>query len=529
MADLIDEKHQSTDADNIKKKSKDLERNITIHEGELQAAMFKHADPNDGDEALKAFADHEGEVIVMTPEMEKKLLRKIDWNLMPMLCVVYGLNYLDKTTLSYASIMGMKNSLNLKGDNYQWLGSMFYIGYLIWEYPTNLLLQRLPLAKWSSFNIIAWGATLCCMAATSNFAGAVAVRFFLGLFEAAVTPGFTLFTSQWYTKEEQGFRTGIWFSFNGFAQIFGGLVAYGISVGVKKHGAGIESWQIVFLTIGLITVAVGCIFLYFMPDNQLNAKFLNPQERIMALERIRKNQQGVGNKHLKMYQLKEALADPVTWAFVFYALVADIPNGGISNFFSQLIVSFGYTPDESLLYGTPGGAVEVVALLLCGYLGDKYGHRLLISISGLLIAMLGMILIVALPLSNNSGRLAGYYLTQASPTPFTALLSMISSNIAGYTKKTTVAALYLVAYCVGNIIGPQIFRPTDAPRYMPAEITIIVCYGVCAFDVAFISWYYNRMNKKNEAIRAAPGYRKLDKQEFLDLTDKENHEFVYSL
>jgi ACS family allantoate permease-like MFS transporter len=205
--------------------------------------------------------------------------------------------------------------------------SMFYIGYLVWEYPTNRLLQRLPLAKWSSFNIIAWGATLCCMAATSNFAGAVAVRFFLGLFEAAVTPGFALFTSQWYTTEEQGLRTGIWFSFNGFAQIFGGLVAYGISVGVKKHGADIAAWKIVFLTIGLLTVAIGFIFLYFMPDNQLNAKFLKPHERLMAIERIRRNQQGVGNKHFKMYQLMEAVSDPMTWAFVFFALVCDLPNG----------------------------------------------------------------------------------------------------------------------------------------------------------------------------------------------------------
>ena len=104
-------------------------------------------------------------------------------------------------------------------------------------------------------------------------------------------------------------------------------MAYGISVGVKKHGAAIDSWKIVFLTIGLLTAAVGCIFLYFMPDNQMNAKFLTPQERLMAVERIRRNQQGVGNKHFKMYQLKEALTDPMTWAFVFYALVADIPNG----------------------------------------------------------------------------------------------------------------------------------------------------------------------------------------------------------
>jgi ACS family allantoate permease-like MFS transporter len=244
-----------------------------------------------------------------------------------MLCVVYGLNYLDKTTLSYASIMGLQADIGLKGDNYQWLGSMFYIGYIFWEYPTNRLLQRLPLAKWSAFNIIMWGLTLCCLAAVKNFAGAVAVRFFLGVFEAAVTPGFALFTSQWYTRKEQGTRTGIWFSFNGFAQILGGFVAYGISVGVKKHGAAIEPWKIVFLTIGLLTATIGCIFLYFMPDNQLNAKFLNPNERLMAVERIRQNQQGVGNKHFKMYQLKEALLDPMTWAFTFFALVADIPNG----------------------------------------------------------------------------------------------------------------------------------------------------------------------------------------------------------
>ncbi len=326
-------------------------------------------------------------------------------------------------------------------------------GYLAWEYPTNRLLQRLPLAKYSSFCIIMWGAVLACMAAVQTYSGAIAVRFFLGVFEAAVTPGFALFTSQWYTKAEQGTRVGIWFSFNGFAQIFGGLVAYGISIGVKRHGAAIAAWRIVFLVIGLLTAAMGCLFLAFMPDNQLNARWLSKDDRRLAVERVRVNNQGIGNKHFKFYQLKEALLDPLTWAFMFFALTADIPNGGISNFFSQLIVSFGYTPDQSLLYGTPGGAVEVVFLIVCGYLGDRYRNRILFGCSGLVVSMVGMILIVALPLSNDSGRLAGYYLTQASPTGFVALLSLIATNVAGYTKKTTVAALYLICYCVGNIIG----------------------------------------------------------------------------
>lgn len=485
------------------------------------------AHSHDADEAMKAFTT--GEIIEIDEATNKRLLRIIDWHLMPIMCIVYGINYLDKTTISYASIMGLKTDLHLHGDNYQWLGSMFYFGYLFWEYPTSRLLQRLPLAKYSAANVVMWGTVLALFATTSNFAGGMTIRFFLGVFESAVTPGFALFTSQWYTKDEQSSRTGIWFSFNGFGQILGGLVAYGIAIGSKKHDLGIEPWKLVFVVFGCFTALLGVVFFFIMPDNQLNAKWLSQSDRVLAVARVRSNQQGIGNKHFKMYQLKEALTDPMTWAFVFYALVADIPNGGISNFFSQLIVSFGYTADESLLYGTPGGAVEVVALIVSGWLGMKLRRRLLVSMIGLSVALLGIILIVALPLDMKVGRLIGYYLTQASPTPFVALLSLISSNIAGYTKKTTIAALYLIGYCVGNIIGPQTFRPNEAPRYISGEITIIVCWGLCLLDILFLHFYFKRQNKLKAQKRAHPDYIKLENQEWLDLTDKENLEFEYAL
>lgn len=174
-----------------------------------------------------------------------------------------------------------------------------------------------------------WGIVLSCFAAVNNYAGAIAIRFFLGLFESAVTPGFTLFTSQWYTKKEQGSRTAIWFSFNGFAQLFGGCLAYGIAVGCRKYGTSIEPWKIVFLVTGLLTTTLGIAFLWIVPDNQLNCRWLSKEDRVLAIERIRVNAQGVGNKHFKWYQLKEALLDPLSWAFFFYALIADIPNGTV--------------------------------------------------------------------------------------------------------------------------------------------------------------------------------------------------------
>ncbi|WPH00622.1 Major Facilitator Superfamily [Acrodontium crateriforme] len=490
---LDEEKHHSLDPE--------VEKNLpaqlasAIRSGSVPETILKHS--HDADEAMKAFQSHAGQILEIDEATNKRLLRRIDWNLIPIMCVVYGLNYLDKTTISYASIMNMKQDIHLVGDDYNWVSSMFYFGYLAWEYPTNLFLQRLPLAKYSGACVILWGLVLSCFAAVENYSGAIAIRFFLGVTEAAVTPGFALLTSQWYTTKEQGTRTGIWFSFNGWAQILGGLVAYGIAKGTSGESYhGLEGWKIVFLVTGLLTVVVGIIFLFTVPDNQMNARWLNEDDRVLAIERIRVNQQGVG---------------------------------GISNFFSQLIKSFGYTSQQSLLYGTPGGAIEVVTLIAAGYLGDRYQNRLLFGAIGLLIAATGMILIVALPLTNSKGRLGGYYMTQASPTAFVAILSLISSNIAGYTKKTTVAAMYLIGYCVGNIIGPQTFRPKDQPRYVPAEITIIVCYCTGVAIMAFIYVSSRRRNSRKARLRAEPGYVKLENQEWLDLTDGENPEFVYTL
>ncbi|KAJ5463474.1 MFS allantoate transporter [Penicillium sp. IBT 31633x] len=483
----------------------------------------------DADEAMKAFAQLQGQDIEIDEATNRRLVRIIDWHIMPVMCLVYAMNFLDKTTLSYASVMGLKEDLGLVDDQYQWLGSLFYFGYLAWEYPTNRLLQRLPLGKYSAACIIIWGLILTCFAAAKNYSGAIAIRFFLGVFEAGVTPGFALLTSQWYTRNEQGKRVNIWYSFNGWGQIIGGLVAYGIAVGTKKNGSLLAPWKIVFLFTGLLTIALGFIFLWIVPDSQLNARWLKKEDRILAIARVRVNQQGIGNKHFKCYQAKEALTDPMTWSFFFFAVIANIPNGGITNFFSQLITSFGYSKEQSLLYGTPAGAVEVVALVLNGFVGDRTRQRILSSIGGLVAATVGVILMVALPLENNVGRLIGYYMTQAFPTAFVALLSLISSNVAGYTKKTTVAALYLIGYCVGNIIGPLTFRPEDAPRYVSAEIVIIACWGVCVFILLFVWWWYNKENQRKADIVSRPEYVHVENQEWLDLTDRENPDFVYTL
>ena len=305
-------------------------------------------------------------------------------------------------------------------------------------------------------------------------------------------------------------------------------MAYGIAKGNLKHQYSISGWKVVFLVFGCLTILFGCLVIIFVPDSQLNAWWLSPNDRLLAVQRVRVNQQGIGNRKFKWHQFREALVDPMTWAVAFYAVAANVPNGGLSNFFSQLIVSFGFTPQQSLLHGCPAGAVAIVTILLWGFLSQRLGYRILWGTLAMAIATLGAILIVALPLRLRVGRLVGYYLTTALPAGEAAIISLISSNVAGYiffptiapctcsiadffssiryTKKTTVSAIFFVGYCIGNIIGPQTFRAKDAPRYVSAEITIIVLFAACMVDMLLLFSYLAWQNRRKETKRQRDGY-----------------------
>jgi hypothetical protein len=143
-------------------------------------------------------ADEETSRYVAGPAIEidaatnKRLFWKINRRILVIQLITYFCQSLDKGTLNFASIMGIKDDANLVGQEYQWLGTILYIGILAGEYPQNFLLQKLPLGKLLSVNVFIWGVVVACTAATNNFAGLMAVRFLLGFFESCVQPAMML-------------------------------------------------------------------------------------------------------------------------------------------------------------------------------------------------------------------------------------------------------------------------------------------------------------------------------------------------
>jgi len=125
---------------------------------------------------------------------------------------------------SYAAIFGLREDLALQGQEYSWLSSSFYFGWLIWAIPSNLLMQRSPPGYYLAFNIFMWGALLMAQAAAKNFAGLLALRILSGAFEAIADPAFMLITSMYFTRAEQPTRISIWYAFNGIGVGGGGLI-----------------------------------------------------------------------------------------------------------------------------------------------------------------------------------------------------------------------------------------------------------------------------------------------------------------
>lgn len=270
----------------------------------------------DVDEAMALALEAEKNHVEYDPVADKRLLKKIDIYLLPLLCLLYACQFMDKVTNSTAAIMGLKEDLKMHGDQYSWTGSAFYLGYLAFEFLANVLLQRLPVAKLTSLFIVSWGAILC-LHATPNYGGFIALRTILGALESTISPAMIIITGQWYRKEEQFLRTGLWLCCNGLGTIMGSGIAYGCFK--HAHGYNIEPWKVLFIVTGLMTVVVGILFVLHIPDDPSKAWFMTPEEKLMVVARIRTNKQGFGNKHFKMYQFKEAMTEPLTWLYFFFS------------------------------------------------------------------------------------------------------------------------------------------------------------------------------------------------------------------
>ncbi|KAF2007888.1 MFS general substrate transporter [Amniculicola lignicola CBS 123094] len=468
----------------------------------------------------------------LEPAEAKRVLRKIDTRIVPILFFIYLLQYLDKNGINYASVYGLQEDTNLQGQDLSWLGSIFYFGYLVGQPPSGYLMQRLPIGKFLGFATLGWGVVLMTTPACTSFAGMAVNRFLLGLLEATVNPGFVLIMSMWYTSAEQPLRLESYYCTNGIATMFGGLIGYAVG----HITTGLPRWMYVFLIFGACSTAMGVVTLLLLPDLPSTAKFLTEPERSIAVERVAANRQGVKNRHFKKYQAWQTAKDPKTWILFVMAVGAQVPNSALTSFSSLIISSFGVDTLGTQYLQIPGGAVQFLALISGGFICTKWPNSRCITMTvANLICITGAAMLVALPQHNKWGRLVGLWLCYFQGLGFSMSLTIVSSNVAGTTKKQLTGAVLFIGYCVGNIIGPQTFKKSEKPGYKSAYIAMLVGYSIKLCMVLVLYVYMWSVNKKRNA-ESASGIHLTPEEEkeaiengMHDVTEIDNKGFRYIL
>lgn len=233
--------------------------------------------------------------------------------------------------------------------------------------------------------------------------------------------------------------------------MFGGLIGYAVG----HITSGIARWMYIFLIFGSCSIVLGFVTLLLFPDLPSTAKFLSERERAVAVERVAGNRQGVKNHVFKKSQAWQAAYDPKTWILFVMAVGAQIPNSALTSFTSIIVGSFGFSTLGTQYLQIPGGAVQFFSLLVGGYICTRYprNSRCITMITANSICIIGAGLLVGLPNSNKWGRLVALWLCFFQGLGFSMSLTMVSSNVAGWTKKQITGATLFVGYCVGNIIG----------------------------------------------------------------------------
>lgn len=295
-------------------------------------------------------------------------------------------------------------------------------------------------------------------------------------------------------------------------------------------------YQWIFIVFGLATVVIGISLWWVLPDSPTNASFLNERERLVAVQRIKGNHNGIKNREHKRYQVIEALKDPKVWMLTFAVFFQNMTNALQSSFTGLIIKGLGYSTYDAVLLTMPSYAVVGVACLVVTWtLSTKWGQgkRIFAIILCYIPGIVGTVLLSVVPLSDSTVgvHLFAVYAVNTIATSASILYSLLASNVAGYTKKTIVSSAFFISYSLGNIISPQAFLQSEAPRYTTGIAVTLASFCVNIILFAALYVIYTVSNRRRE--KEMEGRPPLSEEEtlrlaFSDLTDLENRHMRYA-
>ncbi|KAF2139355.1 uncharacterized protein K452DRAFT_275577 [Aplosporella prunicola CBS 121167] len=440
---------------------------------------------------------------------DKRLLRKLDRTLLPPLSILYLLSFLDRSNVANAKLEGLTEDLGISGDVYLTSLTLYFVGYVLFEIPCNIILKRTTPRLWLPTLTLVWGIVSTLMGLTQNRDGFLAVRFFLGVAESGLFPGCVWYLSMWYKRPERVYRVALFFSAASLAGAFGGILAF--AIGKMRGVADLSGWRWIFILEGLLTIVVSIVSYAFIHNYPTSARFLTPSERSAVQSRLSGERDATASEPFRWSSVLLALKDPKCWLYgcVFHSL--SLPLYTLSLFLPSIIAALGYTAASAQLLSVPPYAIATLLTLGLAALSERLHRRVPFILASLLLAAVGYSVLLAHAKSadptHNPGRAyAGACLAAAGIYPATALgLGWPAMNVGGPTKRATATALQISVGNIGAVIGTQLYRPSTAPGYALGHA---VALGYVLAGIGVVSglwWVLVRENGRRETLLRGEG------------------------
>lgn len=300
---------------------------------------------------------------------EDRIYRKVNWRIIPLFILCFLFAYLDRVNISFAKLQ-MQSDLGFSDTVYGLGASLFFVGYFLFEVPSNMLLHKIGARVWIARIMVTWGITSACMMFVQSEFWFYTLRFLIGVMEAGFVPGVLYFFTQWYPSNRRARVNSYFKSSICLCGIVGGPIA-GLILGHFDGVLGMAGWRWLFLLEGIPSVLLGIVVFWFVCDRIEDAKWLNEQEKQVVLARMAREVQPETPQ-----TFKDIWKHPTTYVMSVIYLCLVMALTGLLFWMPQLIKSAGVadTMDIGLLTVIPYlGAV--VGNLLIGASSDRHGER----------------------------------------------------------------------------------------------------------------------------------------------------------
>ncbi|EJD01119.1 MFS general substrate transporter [Fomitiporia mediterranea MF3/22] len=432
---------------------------------------------------------------------------------MSIMIVIYILNYIDRNNAAAARLRGFEDDLGLKGQEFNTLLSILYVGYIIMQIPSNMLLNYIGRPSiYIPACMVIWGMISVLTGICTNFVGALLARFFLGFVEAAFFPGAIFLLSKWYTREELGLRVCLLYCGNIISNAFGSLLASGVLDGMQGK-LGRAAWRWLFFIEGSLSIAIALLSMFILPDFPTTTRWLSPIERQLALRRMERDgdlnvsDQEDPDAHAKQRSgFWQALSDWKVW-WLAVALSSEVIALSFNAFFPTLTATLGYNTTVTLILVAPPWFLAAIAAFLVARHSDKVGERFYHIAGPLAVGLIGYI--IAMSTMNIAARYVSLFLMALTFSGYVVIMTWVSNSIPRPPAKRAVALAFVSCFSqLGNIAGSYIFPKNWGPTYRKSYAICIATQTVAIAMFWLFSRHLRTLNAALERVEREKGLKR---------------------